>query len=219
MIKPLKKYQIQINPFEITYDWSLSNTNNENLLLYESTGSDDGVPYALEFIDYGHDYAFDNYNCDIALEQQTNGNIITIDYGLNLSGLFYPDIDPQNNDGTYKRMIYYQIKTTFYNEYRDPTKIWGLENIDFDLSKTTRNLSDYFRIIYIPKLSFGDKIVPNTVEMTDNTLDNPYTITDDGNGNLLAGFNLFSHQQEVGNFPNTFISSLSSSYCVYYWPV
>ncbi len=217
MIKPLKKYQIQVNPFEATYDWSLTNTDNENLLLYESTGSDDGEPYALEFIDYSQSYAFDNYNCALAQEQQTNGNVITVDYGLNVSGLFYPDTDPQNNDGTYQRMIYAQIKTTFYNEYRDPTKIWGVETIDFDLSKTTKNLSDEFRIIYIPQISFGDKIVPNTVIFTDNTLDNPYTITDDGNGNLLAGNNLFSHQQEVGNYTNNFIADISSSYCDYYW--
>ena len=217
MIKPLKKYEIQLNPFQSTYEWELNNTNNLALLLFESTGSDDGTPYAVEFIDYGLTSSFENTNCDIALEQQTNGNVITIDYGLNVSGLFYPDTDPQNIDGTYQRMIYTQIKSMFYNKYKNPAEIWGLENIDFDLSQTQRILYDKFRIIYIPQESFGDKIIPNTVKLIDNTTDNYYTISDDGNGNLIAGTNLFSNQQEVGNYSNNFSPSMSSSYCDYYW--
>ena len=218
MIKVLKKYQIQVTPFESTKDWSLNNTDNNALLLYESTGSDDGLPYALEFLDYSQSNAFDNNNCDIALEQQTGGDLITIDEGLKITGLFYPDTDPKNDDGNYKRMVYSQIKTTFYNTYHDPTKIWGLENIDFELSKTKRMLSDRFRLFYIPQVVFGDKITPNTLVMTDNTFDNNYTIIDDGNGNLIAGTNLFSHQQEVGNYINNFYADQSSSYCNYYWP-
>ncbi len=217
MIKPLKKYQIQVTPFESTYNWSLNNIDNTALLLFESTGSDDGEPYALEFIDYSQQYAFDNYNCSLAQEQQTNGNVVTIDYGLNISGLFYPNTDPQNSDGTYQRMIYAQIKTTFYNDYRDPTKVWGLETLDFEINKTNKYLSDEFRIIYIPQITFGDKVIPNSVTFTDNTLDNPYTIIDDGNENLIAGTNLFSHQQEIGDFLNNFILTESSSYCQYYW--
>jgi len=217
MIKPLKKYQIQLTPFDATYNWSLNNTDNQNLLLFESTGSDDGLPYALEFIDYNQTGSFINSYCDLAQEQQTNGNLVIIDYGLNISGLFYPDIDPQNPDGTYLRMIYSQIKTTFYNEYRDPTKLWGLENIDFDSSQNKRLLSDEFRILYIPQEVFGEKIIPGTFSLIENTLDNQYIISDDGNGNLMAGINLFSHQQEVGNFTNSFCSYMSSSYCNYYW--
>ncbi len=216
MIKLLKKYQVQVTPFTATKDWNLNNTDNQNLLLFESTGSDDGLPIALEFIDYDLNWAFDNTQCDIALEQQPN-DLATSQIGLNVQGIVYPVTEPTNDDGTFKRSIYHQVKTMFYNSYLDPSKIWGVENIDFTLSQTQRSLSDQFRLVDIPRNVYGDKITPNTVVVYDNTLDNVYTITDDGNGNLFAGKNLFSHQQELGEYTNEFISSVSSSYCDFYW--
>jgi hypothetical protein len=216
MIKLLKKYQVQVTLFTATKDWNLNNTDNQNLLLFESTGSDDGLPIALEFIDYDLNWAFDNDICDIALEQQPN-DLATSQIGLNVQGIVYPNTEPLNDDGTYKRSIYHQVKTMFYNSYLDPSKIWGVENIDFTLSQTQRSLSDQFRLVDVPRSVYGDKITPNTVVVYDNTLDNVYTITDDGNGNLFAGKNLFSHQQELGEYVNKFIASESSSYCDFYW--
>ena len=213
MIKLLKKYQVQLTPFEATKDWSLSNVNNDDLLLPEDTGSE--VAIAQEIIDYSSGFPVDNYICDIALEQQDD-DLAILEDGLKITGIFYPDIDPTNNDGTYKRSIYYQIRTMFYNMYRDPTEIWGLENIDFELSKTKRKLSDKFRLINIPRNVFGDKITPKSLNIFDNTLDNDYSITDDGNGNVFAGTNLFSHQQEIGEYKNEFDSSSASSYCDLY---
>jgi len=105
----------------------------------------------------------------------------------------------------------------FYNTYLDPTKIWGIENIDFELSKTKRILAEQFRLFDIPRIVFGDKMTPKSITMTDNTLDNPYTVTDDGNGNMFAGTNLFSHQQELGEYGNEFIANMSSSLCDWYW--
>ena len=218
MIKALKKYQVQVTPFSATKEWNLNNTCNSNLLLYESTGSCDGSPYALEFIDYGDgsEYPMDNSSCSIALEQQPD-DLATLEMGLNVNGIFYPETDPQNSDGTYQRSIYHQVQTMFYNLYLDPSKIWGLENIDFPLSQTQRLLSDEFRLIDVPRVVYGEKILPNSVVLHDTTTDNNYTITDDGNGNLFAGPNLFSSQQELGEFVNEFIANESSSYCDYYW--
>ena len=186
MIKLLKKYQVQSMPFDASKKWSVNNTDNDNLLLTE-----DDYPIALEFLDYGDgtDYPIDNNSCDIALEQQ-DANVATVEEGLKVTGPFYPNSDPTNFDGTYKRSIYYQVKSMFYNVYLDPTKIWGNENIDFQLSETKRKLSDKFRLIDIPRMVFGSKIIPKTVVAFDNSLDNAYTITDDGNGNLFAGKNL-----------------------------
>jgi hypothetical protein len=212
MIKLLKKYQVQSTPFDATKEWSLSNTDNNNLLLTE-----DDYPIALEFLDYGDGSGLpvDNDSCDIALEQQDT-DLAIVEEGLNVTGIFYPS-DPVNVDGTYKRSIYYQVKTMFYNFYLDPTKIWGSEDIDFELSETKRKLSDKFRLINIPRTVFGDKMVPNTFVAYDNSLDNEYIITDDGNGNLFAGTNLFSYQQELGYFSNSFDANSSSSYCDWYW--
>jgi len=205
MIKLLKKYEIHTTPFEAIKNWAINNTHNDNLLLYETTGSDDGVPYALEFIDYGSGLRLPitSSACDIALEQQ-DADLATLELGVNVVGIFYPEIDPKNIDGTYMRSVYHQVRTMFYNQYFDPTKIWGSENIDFPLSRTERRLSDEIRLIDIPRIVFGDKIVPKSVLVTDNTTDNEYTITDDGYGNLRAGTNLFSHQQEIRHHSNDF---------------
>ena len=211
MIKLLKRYEICMTPFEATKNWAINNTHNDNILLYESSSSDDGVPYALEFVDYGSGFPALNSKCNIALEQQDD-DLAILELGLNVIGIFYPELDPKNIDGTYKRSIYHQIKTMFYNMYFDPTKIWGIENIDFPLSKTKRILSDEFHLLDIPRNVFGDKIIPESVTAIDNTTDNEYIITDDGNGNLVAKSNLFSHQQEIREHSNNFTLGFSD-YC------
>ena len=149
-----------------------------------------------------------------ALEQQSD-DLLTYKDGLKLSGIFYPDKDPKNLDGTYQRVVYSQIIQTFYNNYRDPTKIWGLENIDFDKSKTKRFLADRFKMFEIPQMVFGEKIIENTVIMFDTTTDNDYIISDDGNCNLFAGTNIFARQQEVGEYKNEFLTG-SFGYCSFY---
>lgn len=206
-----------MSPFQATKDWALNNTDNSNLLLYESTGSDDGVPIAFEYVDYdsGIGLPVTNSQCDIALETQDSDRVIFRE-GENVTGPFYPDTDPTNPDGTYKRSIYHQIKASFYNDYRDFTKLLGIEKLDFELSKTKRRLEDNIKMFDIPRVVFGDKIIPNTVEIPSNTLDNNFIITDDGNGNLYAGINLFSKQQEIGDFYNVFVSGSSFDCSTYF---
>ena len=215
MLKSLKKYQIQITPFIATKDWQLSNATNNDLYLFESTGSNDGLPYALEYIDYSNNTPITSSVCDIALEKQEL-DLVNFRDGLKLSGIFYPDVDPKNNDGTYKRVIYSQIVQTFYNGYRNPTKMWGMENIDFDKSQTLKFVSDKFKLFDIPQLVFGEKILEYTVKLFDRTTDNDYIIQDDGHCNLFAGFNIFSHQQELGDYKNEFVEGDNSD-CGYYW--
>lgn len=215
MIKLLKKYQIRSTPFDAAKNWALSNVENNDLWLMEDTGSE--VPVALQFLDYGDGSStpFENSSCNIALEQQTDDRAI-IREGQKTTGPFYADQDPTNPDGTYKRTIYSQVHTMFYNDYRNPTQMWGLENIDFDLSETKKMLTNKFRLISIPRLVYGDKIIPLSVELTDPTLDNLYTIIDDGNGNLFAEKNLFSKFQTLGEYSNHFATG-SNSDCDYYW--
>jgi hypothetical protein len=212
MIKTIKKFQIKLTPFEATKDWKMSNINNQDVLLMD-TGSNEDDPVALEFIDYGEmgqPYPIINSECDIALEQQPD-DLVKTRLGLNIKGIFYPDIDPVNVDGTYKRIVYTQVKTTFYNDYRDPTKIWGIDTLDFELSKTKRYIVDELKLFDIPRLVYGEKIIPNTIEIKDNSIDDNVKITDDGNGNLIAGTNLFSIRQEVGNHQNKYLSGSNSS--------
>ena len=99
MIKLLKRYEIHTTPFEATKNWAINNIRNDNLLLYESTGSDDGLPYALEYVDYGSNIAYPVpiSSCDISLEQQ-DADLANLESGLNIIGIFYPELDPQNID-------------------------------------------------------------------------------------------------------------------------
>ena len=204
MIKQIKKFQVKLTPFDATKEWAMSTTNNQDLLLMDTTSSLDEEPVALEFIDYGSITSSNptlNYECDIALEQQPD-DLLNTRMGSKISGLFYPDQDPLNIDGTYKRVVFSQIRTMFYNQYHDPVKVWGIEQLDFALGKTKRKISDEFRLFDFPQQVYGDKIVPNTIIIHDNTLDVDYEITDDGFGNLIAGSNLFSKQQELGDYNN-----------------
>jgi hypothetical protein len=215
MIKLLKKYQVQLTPFNATKKQALNNTDaGDNLLLTQ-----DGYAIALQYIDYGDGSGLPviNSSCSIALNPMPY-DLATVEQGLNITNsIVYPDSEPKNPDGTYKRSIYAQVKTMFYNNYKDPTKLWGEENVDFELSETKRHLTDQIQLIDVPRIVFGDKIVPNTINLHVDTSDNPYIIMDDGNGNLFAGINIFSHQQELGYFSNSFDAHSSSSYCDWYW--
>jgi hypothetical protein len=173
-----------------------------------------GLPVALEYINYGLSASVTASGCNIALEQQEL-DLASFKDGLKIAGIFYPDSDPTNIDGTYQRCVYTQIAGMFYNSYRDPTKIWGTETIDFENSQTKRFIADKFKMFEIPQIVFGEKILPNTVVMYDTTTDNNYTFTDDGNCNLFAGTNLFSRQQELGQYLNFFTTGNNNS-CDFY---
>ena len=210
MLKLLHKNDTQITPFIVTKNWDLSNVKNEDLILMEHSGSD-GLPVALEYFDYGTLLPVSSSVCNISKENQTNDKAL-FKTGLKVNGTFYPELDPQNLDGTYQRVVYSQIVNTFYNNLRNPTKIWGLEEIDFEGSQTKRFVADRFKMFEIPREVFGEKMLEKTIIIYDTTTDNNYTITDDGNCNLFASSNIFSRQQEVGNFSNN-LTSGSSSLC------
>lgn len=216
MIKLIKKFQIKLTPFDSAKTWNMSTINNQNLLLHDSGSyTDTEFPVALEFIDYSETHSFDNYECNIALEQQDD-DLVNTRLGLKRSGLFFPDIDPLNDDGTYKRAVYSQVNSMFYKNIRNPVQTWDINNIDFALSKTKRKISDEFRLFDIPQIIYGDKIIPRSVILHDYSSDTEFNITDDGDGNLMAGTNLFSSYQKLGEFNNNFQEGNNNT-CNGYW--
>jgi hypothetical protein len=241
MIKNFKRSDIQTTPFVATKSWVLTSFHNQDILLLESGyfntyfwnsismlwetweipwdisfsySTTTEVPLAEEFVDYqgGSDYPILNRECNIALEQQEEDKVL-YEEGQHLTGPFYPDSDPKNNTGTYKRLLYNQIKNSFYNEWNDPTKMFGLENIDFQLSKTKKFLGDNFRLFNVSNAHFGEKMLENSITLVDNSLDDNFEIVDDGFGNIIARENLFSRVQEVREFTNLINVSITSSYC------
>lgn len=216
MIKNLKRSDIQNTPFVATKPWVLTSFLNQDLVIVEEKPQE--IPVAQEFIDYegGGELPILNRECNIALEQQDPDNVL-YEEGQKREGIFYPEEDPKNNTGTFKRLVYTQIKNAFYNDWNDPTKIFGMENIDFQTSDVKKFLSDEFRVFTITKDYFGEKILENTVLLVDNALDDNFQIIDDGKGNVIAKQNLFSRVQEIRRFYNQITLSTTSSVCTSYY--
>src|ERR1035437_1880431 len=210
MLKQLHRDDTTVTPYLATKDWQLSNIDNSDLVLSEA-----GNPIIFEHVSLTPSEVFPDDKCDIAKENQTL-DLALYREGLKVGGIFYPQLDPVNDDGTYKRVVYSQIKTIFYNNYRDPSRMWGLEKIDFDSSNTKKFLSDLIRTLNVPTNIMGEKIIEGTIKITDNSIDDIHTITDDKENNLFAGTNLFSARQELGNHSNLFQSG-SDFTCNYYF--
>lgn len=210
MIKNINPQNFLTTPFVAAKGWNLFNNDNEDLVALEGTGSEFTV--ALEFFDYSVSPPAVNSSCSIALEQQSNDEL-EYQEAITGSGTFFPDSEPTNPDGTYKRLVHSQIASTFYNAYGNPIEILGMDYIDFPLGKTLRNLSESARVFTIPRNIFGERIQENTVFLMDNSLDDNVEIVDDGYQNLIAKTNLFSKVQEVRHLGNVISEGTSSFVC------
>lgn len=210
MIKHINHQNFQTTPFFAAKNWHLFNVESDDLVILESTGSIDTV--AMEFVDYfisGSSCSSSvNTLCSIALEQQDSDRIIYQE-AITGSGTFFPDSEPINKDGSFKRLVHSEIKSTFYNKFNDPTKIFGLDYIDFPSGKTFRQISDFVRIFTIPRIIFGERIIENTVQLVDTSIDDNIEIVDDGYQNLIAKSNLFSKVQEVRSFGNIIMTGVT----------
>lgn len=211
MIKHINKQNLLTTPFVAAKSWDLYNVNPLELVLTELTGSEEDV--ALEYVDYTVNPPTVNRDCNIALEQQSSDRAI-IEEGISGSGTFLPNseiVNPRTN--TFKRLVYDQTQKAFYNSYRNPLEIFGLDNIDFPLGKTNRFIADRFIMFTIPTSIFGERMKENTIQILDDTFDDNLLVTDDGYGNLIAGKNLFSKVQEVRHFANLIFDGTSSFIC------
>ena len=168
---------------------------------------------ALDYIDYVTGEPLLNNECNIALEQQDEDKAV---YEEGISGSLKPYnflTDAFNFTGTSKLLLYNQIRQAFYNDYHNPTEIFGMENLDFQLSQTNLYLENRFRMFTIPRLIMGDKIQPGSVKFQDTAFDDNVTVNDDFDGNLIAGSYLFSKIQEIRTLGNSILQGSSSNQC------
>jgi hypothetical protein len=212
MIKRINPNNLLTTPFVAAKEWSLYNVQNDDVILMEG---DTEEPLAMDYVDYYGDSPLLNRNCNIALEQQ-DSDLVNYQEAEKRTGLFYPEQEERNNDGSYKRLVWNQTNAAFYNTFNNPTQIFGLEHIDFPLGKTNRFISEFFRIFNIPRKMFGDKIVEGSVRLYDNILDDDVTITDDGYSNLIAKRNIFSKIQELRSFGVTLHTGSIETSCPVY---
>lgn len=212
MIKALNKGSIVVTPFSTQRDEHLSNVTNEDIVLTEA---DEGV--TMEYADYGNGSGFPviNTDCLIALEQQEN-NRLSVRRGEKRKGIFNPDNEPRNPDGTFQRVVYSQIRTMFYHGSDDPAKNFGLEHIDFPSSRTQKFLQNSLFVVDVPHRIMGEKIQPGTVQLVDGTSDDEATISDDGHNNLYASRDIFWKKQEVGRFNNEFATGSFNNCSAYF---
>lgn len=211
MIKQLSKHDLLISPFITVKSWSLRNTDPQEFVLTENTGSEE--PVALEYMDYmlGETGSL-NRECNIVLEQQST-DLAIAEEGISGSGKFFPEREAVNpKTGNYKRLVHDQTYRAFYNRYNNPLQIFGIDNIDFPLAQNNRYLANDFVIFTIPQLIFGERIKENSVVLYDNNFHDNLIIFDDGNGNLIAKSNLFSAIQPIRSFGN-YIRSGSVDTC------
>lgn len=202
MIKSLNKDDIQVTPFIARKVWNPNNVEDTDLILWQSGSLSGSLSHT--YIDYGDGTSSPTTNsiCDLSLQQQID-DFVGYQRGLNITGTFYPvgnesynsSSNPLNTDGTYMRMVYNTNKQLFYNTYNNPINLWGVEN--FNLSNTYRILTDVMDVFTIPKNYFGEKIIPNTVELIDNQGDTIYTVVDDGKSNLILSGSYFTTFQEL----------------------
>lgn len=215
MIKQIGKHNVLVSPFVAVKAWELNNVQNQDVILLEELSSSVLIPdtaIALDYIDYTTNPIGVNSDCDIASEQQ-EAAVAKYEQGISGSGLFNIESEEYNANGTYKRLVYDQTYRSFYNQYRNPTQIFGLDNIDFSLSKIDRFIGNEFLLFNIPQKIMGDGIVNGTVKMYDATIDDNIEIHDDSYGNLKIGTNLFSKIQEVRPLLNMFSHGTSSINC------
>lgn len=216
MIKHINHQNISVTPFIAVKEWEFFNTDNDIGIAVESAivSTDDSDIISLDFIDYntGTNPTL-NRECNITLEQQVDDKVI-FEEGVSSSyKIFDTASQPRNYNGTYKALVYTQIANAFYNKYHNPIQIWGMENIDFPLSNTTRYIANNFKMFTIPRKIFGEKLVEGSVQFYDNSFDDNVNIYDDKFGNLVASKNLFYKVQEIRTIGNTIFDGTSSYVC------
>jgi hypothetical protein len=203
MIKSLNRDDIQITPFIAAKEWNVQNLEHDDLILWMSGSLSGSISHIYIDFEDGTSSPITNSYCSLALQQQDSQSLIQYQHGTNITGTFYPadckyytrESNPRNVDGTYMRVIYNTHKTLFYNTYGDPTKLFGLENIN--LNSAARTLTSELDVFTLRKSQLGDKIIPSSVKIIDAQYDQPYVMVDDGNTNLILSGSYFDDVQEM----------------------
>lgn len=142
-----------------------------------------------------------------------NSQYVKVYNGSFREGTFFPESEPQT-EGCYDRLIYNQVNQLFYNKYVGGLSSASLmSSLYYESASGERPSSSFFphngyefinnfptgsgsniRVMSISPQLFGDKILPNTFEISSSE----YVMKDDGEGNI------YSSSYHVGNifYPN-----------------
>jgi hypothetical protein len=137
-----------------------------------------------------------------------------VNIGKNISSIFYPtgssyynsSVEPVNPSGKYYRNVFNLTDSMFYRYSNNPMEKFGIEYIDSDPvtgNKEVRNIGDRIVTCRIKENLWGEKIVPNSIDITDNSnVNETYRILDDGATNLFVSGSLFIRDIRLGAVSN-----------------
>lgn len=161
------------------------------------------VESSASLVDYqypGEVYTFSNVSevrvDDFNLVLEESGDkFINISEGIRVEKYvrFLPVSESKNVDGTYKRLVYDQIKNSYYSDTNDPTKLLGLENIDIFLDKGKRFIGNTIKVATVPQAYFGDTIQKYSLRIEDSSNEQSLTFIDDGYGNIITSGSVFEN--------------------------
>lgn len=184
MIKQFSAGDITIRPFNTFKRWNVQSVDSSSVDIYGY-----------------HTY----YN-----------SLCEINEGIKLTSIFYPSgsnyytasSEPINVSGKYARNIYSLTDAMFYRSKNNFTELFGVESYVTDKvsgKKEVRNIHNRIVSLALNHNSFGDKVRPNSVVITDNS--NPhqtYKIVDDGYTNLYISGSHFSTYTSLGGVKNIY---------------
>jgi hypothetical protein len=199
MIKFFKKNDTIDSDFTVSTN-KIANTVLSDILVGIDSNGD---VYPIDIVTDGCDNNFAG-SCEL-IEYETNIAVtpnersIDFQYGKFITGSipFYtsdqPDYiseeNPVNIDGSYKRQVYNSVKKLYYNDYNNSYNIFGFDG--FDTSKAKLQLSDEFIVLNLKITDTGDKILPGSIRIQNQSGDIVADIFDDSNNNLFLSGSYF----------------------------
>lgn len=212
MIKALERASVTTVPFKTHKSWNVDTAEQADLLLLEQSGSDEGM-FVNEF-----------YTSSLlALEQQSYNGFFRVLEGLHISGTFFEtssihwsSIDnPINWEGSYKRLVYDSVDHLYYRNQGSPLTMFGLriyKDVSYLGKREIRHINDRVLTARLPIGYYGERILPNSVHITDfSNFHEKFIITDDAHTNLILSGSNFVDVGNLSGIPNL-SSSFSQSY-------
>jgi hypothetical protein len=203
MIKTLDRASVTTVPFKTHKAWNVDTATQADILLLEQSGSDSGIII--------NDYYTSSL---LAIEQQSYYSSFRVLEGLHISGTFFEtssihwsSIDnPINWEGSYKGLVYDSVDHLFYRNQESPLTMFGLriyKDVSYLGKRENRKINDRILTARLPIGYFGERILPNSVNVTDfSNFHDKYTISDDGHTNLILSGSNFVDVGVLSGIPN-----------------
>ena len=158
----------------------------------ESSSSLRNYPNPSDFYTNTMTDAVRNDDFNLSLEEDDD-RFVKIEEGIKIEKYirFLPVSESKNVNGSYKRLVYDQIKNSYYSDTKDPTKLLGLENIDLFLDKSNRAIGNQIKVATLPQAYYGDAIQKGTIRIRDGSEEQSVTFIDDGFGNMKTSGSVF----------------------------